>query len=108
STEKLLSDNSEKISQEINDEVRTAVDELKTALEGEDFDEISAKQQAVLSSSQKIGEALYSEQQAAEAGAGNPGASAQAGGGAAGESAQSGGEEEDVVDAEIVDEDEEK
>src|SRR5690625_3749913 len=97
STEKLLKDNAEKLSKEITEEVQTAVDELKTALEGEDIEAITAKQTALVTASQKIGEALYSEQQA------NP--QATPGGEAAGDTTAT---DEDVVDAEIVDEDDEK
>ncbi|ROR72612.1 molecular chaperone DnaK [Bogoriella caseilytica] len=96
STEKLLNDNSEKLSEEITTEVRGAVDELKKALEGEDIEAVKTAQQNVMTASQKIGEALYASEAAAGEGApqGEP------------EAADS---DEDVVDAEIVeDEDEQK
>ncbi len=95
STEKLLTDNADKLPEDVSSEVRTAVDDLKKALEGDDVAEISAKQQALTTVSQKIGEALYAQQQSAPQDA--P---------AAGEAPSS--TDEDVVDAEIVDEDENK
>ena len=100
STEKLLSENADKLPESVSGEVRTAVDDLKKALEGEgNIEEVKAKQQALLTASQKIGEALYSTQ---DQGGAQGGA---AGDGATGASTSS---DEDVVDAEIVDEDETK
>ncbi|MBD8061870.1 molecular chaperone DnaK [Oceanitalea stevensii] len=95
STEKLLTDNADKLPEDVSSEVRSAVDDLKKALEGDDVAEITAKQQALTTVSQKIGEALYAQQQSAPQDA--P---------AAGEAPS--GTDEDVVDAEIVDEDENK
>ncbi|PYF98376.1 molecular chaperone DnaK [Georgenia satyanarayanai] len=96
STEKLLTDNADKLPEDVSSEVRTAVDDLKKALEGDDVAEITAKQQALTTVSQKIGEALYAQQQSAPQDAPAEG------------EAPSSGTDEDVVDAEIVDEDETK
>jgi len=94
STEKLLADNDDKLSDDVKTEVKSAVDDLKKALEGEDLAEVTAKQTALVTASQKIGEALYSANQQA------PAADAPAGGTAdSGAQAQ----DDDVVDAEIVD-----
>ena len=95
-TEKLLTDNAEKLPADVADEVRTAVAELKTALEGDDIEAVKAKQQNLTTVSQKIGQALYAADQAEQA-APTPGPDA----------AQE-ADAEDVVDAEIVDEDESK
>jgi molecular chaperone DnaK len=92
--------------------VRTAVDELKTALAGDDVAEVRAKHEALSTASQKLGSALYEAQQADSADAGTPG-DAEGGpsftkdsdGAAAGSSA---GGDEDVVDAEIVDDESER
>ena len=97
STEKLLAENKDKLSEDLVSEVQGAVDELKTALEGEDAEAIATKQTNLLTVSQKIGEALYSSENAAAA-AGESGASADS----------AAGEGEDIVDAEIVEEDESK
>ena len=94
STEKLLTDNADKLPEDVSSEVRTAVDDLKKALEGEDIAEVSAKQQALTTAAQKIGEALYANQEQS-APQGTPGPEQSAG-----------GADDDVVDAEIVDEDE--
>jgi len=98
STEKLLTDNADKLPEDVSAEVRSAVDDLKKALEGEDIAEVKAKQEALTTASQKIGEALYSSQQSTPADAPTDG----------GDTAGQAGTDEDVVDAEIVDEDENK
>ncbi|NHT16622.1 molecular chaperone DnaK [Cellulomonas sp. IC4_254] len=100
STEKLLTDNDDKLSDDVKTEVRSAVDDLKKALEGDDLAEVTAKQTALVTASQKIGEALYSANQQPE---GAP-AGEQPTDGPAGSSAQ----DDDVVDAEIVDDEGDK
>ncbi|GHS88582.1 Hsp70 family protein [Cellulomonas hominis] len=99
STEKLLADNGEKLPEEVKTEVGAALAELKTALEGSDVEAVKAKQAALVTVSQKIGEALYASDQAAEA------ATAAGDAPADGPAAAS---DEDVVDAEIVDEEDER
>ncbi len=96
STEKVIADNSEKIPDEVKTEVTAAIGELRTALDGTDIEEVKAKQTALSTVAQKIGEAIYAAEAAAEAEA--PTDEAPSGSGA----------DEDVVDAEIVDEDEAK
>lgn len=91
STEKLLTDNDDKLSDDVKTEVRSAVDDLKKALEGEDLAEVTAKQSALVAASQKIGEALYAQNQADAAQ--QPAA----------DEAPASGADDDVVDAEIVD-----
>jgi molecular chaperone DnaK len=107
STERLLNDNADKLPADVTEEVRTAVNELKTALEGTDIEDVRAKQAHLNTVSQKIGQALYASAQAEP----NPGAqagSAGAGSAEGGAGSRRGGANEDVVDAEIVDEDETK
>ena len=95
-TEKFLSENDEKLPEDVKTEVRADVDELKKILEDDnaDKDTISAAVTKLGESSQKMGAALY----AANEGSGETGATGEPG--ATGESG-----DEDVVDAEIVDED---
>ncbi|HEY0218060.1 MAG TPA: Hsp70 family protein, partial [Cellulomonas sp.] len=97
STEKLLTDNDDKLSDDVKTDVKAAVTELKTALEGDDLAAVTAKQSALVTASQKIGEALYSAEQTA----GQPADGAPAGD--AGAAA-----DDDVVDAEIVDDEGDK
>ena len=93
--EKLLKDNADKLEDSVSTEVKEANDALRKALEGEDLDAIKAAQETLNEKSQKIGEALYAQAQAtaAENGAG---------------AADAGKPEEDVVDAEIIDDENEK
>ncbi|CAM3015201.1 molecular chaperone DnaK [Actinomyces slackii] len=100
SIEKLLKDNKDKLPEDVHSEVSTAVDELKKALEGEDIEPVKAAQEKLNSVAQKVGEALYAADQAAASEAG-----AQAAGG---DSAQAPGQDEDIVDAEIVDDEDAK
>jgi molecular chaperone DnaK len=84
-TEKLIKDNDEKLPEDVKTDVQADVDALKTALAGEDIDAIKAANDKLITSSQKLGEAIYasaSEETPADATASN----------------------EDVVDAEVVDE----
>lgn len=95
STEKVLADNGDKIPEDVKTEVTAAVGELKTALEGDDVEAVKSKQAALNAVSQKIGEAIYKSEQASTTAA-SDGAPADA----------PTGSDDDVVDAEIVDEDE--
>ncbi|ABL83860.1 MULTISPECIES: molecular chaperone DnaK [unclassified Nocardioides] len=92
-TEKFLDENSDKLPDDVKTEVRADVDALKVTLEKEDAsaDDIRAGVTKLGESSQKMGAAMYA---AAEADSAAAGGSA----GATGES------DDDVVDAEIVDE----
>ncbi|GAA4374395.1 molecular chaperone DnaK [Nocardioides caricicola] len=92
-TEKFLDENDEKLPEDVKTEVRTDVDALKVTLEKEDAsaDDLRAGVSKLGESSQKMGAAMYA---AAEADAAAAGGSA----GATGEA------DDDVVDAEIVDE----
>ncbi len=107
STEKVLADNGDKVPEDVRTQVQSAVAELRTALEGTDVEQVKAKQAALSAVAQKIGEAIYAADAAGAAGAAGAGAAGAAG--AAGDGAGGAqGAEDDVVDAEIVDEDEQK
>jgi molecular chaperone DnaK len=98
STEKFLSENDEKLPEDVKSEVRSDLEDLKKLLEDEDTDKdaFTAAISKLGESSQKMGAAMYAASEGAEgaegAAPGEPGAS-------------SGQGDEDVVDAEIVDED---
>ncbi|MFJ3645553.1 molecular chaperone DnaK [Streptomyces murinus] len=109
-TEKLISDNPERISAEARHETEAALAELKAKLKDENTDTATLRRATdeVAQSAQKIGTALYEQSRAQ----GDQGAGTAAGAGAAGGSASrdaaSGGsvpEDDEVVDAEIVDDD---
>ncbi|WP_407320313.1 molecular chaperone DnaK [Isoptericola halotolerans] len=100
SMEKQIADNRDKLPADVVTEVEADIAGVKTALEGEDADAVKTAYEKLGASSQKIGEALYSAEQTA--GDGAEGAPAD---GATPESKDS---DEDVVDAEIVDDEDEK
>ena len=86
-TEKLLKDEADKISEETREAVQKDVDAVKEALKGDDIEAVKTAMAALSESGMKIGQEIYAKQQADEAGA------------------QSAPAQDDVVDAEIVDED---
>jgi molecular chaperone DnaK len=97
STEKMLKDFGDKVSAADKGAVESAVEELKTALNGEDKDAIKQKVDALAQASMKLGEALYQANQGAAPS--EPSGSAEGGGG------------EDVVDVdfeEVKDDDSKK
>jgi molecular chaperone DnaK len=104
SVDKLIADNSDKLPEEVKTEVQADVDALKKALEGSDNDEeVKAAFEKLQHSQTKLGEAIYASSQGGAA----AGDGAQAGTHDAG-SASGANADEDIVDAEIVDEDEKK
>lgn len=101
SIEKLLKDNAEKLPEEIAKEVREASDKVKKALEGEDIEAVKAAMEELNTKSQKIGETLYAQTQAEAA-------QSQAEAGASSAENGEAGAEDDVIDAEVVDDEDEK
>ncbi len=105
-TEKFLAENGDKIPAEKKDELGEALTDLRSALGGSDIEAIKTAQEKVARVSQEVGGAMYA-QQAEAAGAGAAGAGAGAADGDAG-AAGATTSDDDVVDAEIVDEDTDK
>jgi molecular chaperone DnaK len=100
SVDKLIADNSDKLPEEVKTEVQADVDALKKALEGTDDAAVKTAFEKLQASQTKLGEAIYAQ-------AGSPdGATGAAG--AEGASAGESKADEDIVDAEIVDEEEKK
>ena len=91
-TEKFLADNAEKLPEDVKTEVQADVDALKATLENDEAtaDELQAGISKLGESSQKMGAAMY--------------AAAEADSAAAGGTTGTGEADDDVVDAEIVDE----
>ncbi|WP_320067251.1 molecular chaperone DnaK [Micromonospora sp. RTGN7] len=102
-TEKFLAESGDKLPGESREQINEALGELRGALGGQDIEKIKAAHERLAQVSQQAGSLLYSQQ--AEQGEQQPGA-AGAGAGATG-GPQAGGAD-DVVDAEIVDEDKDK
>ena len=93
-TEKFLAENAEKIPAETKDEVQAALTELKTALDGDDAEAVKTAAATLGEVSQKMGAAMYAQAQASPEGAPTDGAAPEG--------------DEDVVDAEIVDDEKEE
>jgi molecular chaperone DnaK len=101
-TEKLLSENADKITDDVKHPVEEALAEVKSALEGTDDDAVKAAVEKLNTTSAALGQAMYAAAQAAQqppTEAGEPSDRAETNGSSA-------GADEDVVEAEIVDEDE--
>jgi molecular chaperone DnaK len=101
SMEKLLKDNADKVSEGTRDLVQKDVDALKEALKGEDIEAVKAAMEKLNESGMKIGQEVYSAQQASEAQGAAPDQD-----GAPSEGTKPA--DDDVIDAEIVDEDDDK
>jgi molecular chaperone DnaK len=90
STEKLIKENDEKLPEDVKTTVQADVDALKTALAGDDIEAVKTAFDKLVESQQKLGEAIYAAAPAE------------------GEEAAAEASAEDVVDAEVVDEEEKK
>ncbi|WP_444949467.1 molecular chaperone DnaK [Micromonospora ureilytica] len=102
-TEKFLAESGDKLPSENREQLNEALGELRGALGGQDIEKIKSAHEKLAQVSQQAGSLLYSQQ--AEQGqqpGGEPGPGATGATGATG--SQAGGAD-DVVDAEIVDED---
>jgi len=99
-TEKLLQENREAVGEPEAGNIEAAVAELRKALEGEDVADIKAKMEVLTQASHKLAEAMY--QRASAEAAGDSGGDAAPGAEPESGKAASGGD--DVIDAEIVDE----
>ena len=99
-TEKLLNENADSIGEEVKAPVVEAVDKLKEALKGEDNDAVKAAIDDLNTKAAAMGQAMYAAAQAkAEAPQQAP----------EGDSSKPGGDaQDDVVDAEIVDDEDSK
>ena len=102
-TEKLISENADKITDDVKVPVEEALAEVKTALEGTDDDAVKAAVDKLNTTSAALGQAMYAAAQAAQQAeapseAGQPSDNADSNG-------SSQAADDDVVDAEIVDDD---
>jgi molecular chaperone DnaK len=89
SVEKILKDNDEKLPEDVKSEVQADVDALKSALAGEDADALKKAVETLSQSQTKLGEALYQATPEGDAPAEDT----------------TEANDEDIVDAEVVDDD---
>jgi molecular chaperone DnaK len=99
-TEKFLAESGDKLPAEGRDEIGEALGDLRSAVSGTDLEKIKTAHEHLMTVSQKAGSTLYAQNAAgpAEGGDSQPGAA----------SADAGSQDDDVVDAEVIDEDENK
>jgi len=90
SVEKLLEENDDKLPDDVKSEVRADVDALKTALAGTDDAAVDAAVERLQASQGKLGDAIYANQ----------------GDAAADETPESTKDDEDIIDAEVVNDEE--
>ena len=100
SIEKLLKDNKDKLPEDVHSEVSEAVNDLKKALEGDDIEPVKTAQEKLNEVAQKIGEALYQHEQAEQ--------HTQQAQSSAGASSEAPAEDDGIVDAEIIDDEDSK
>ncbi|MCP3755322.1 molecular chaperone DnaK [Streptomyces sp. NPDC056773] len=96
-TEKFVKDNEDKVPADVKEEVEASIAELKEKLKGEDAAEIRTATEKLGAVSQKLGQAIYADAQGAQA----------AGGAPTGDAGHADAND-DVVDAEIVDDEKPK
>jgi len=104
-TEKNLTDHGDKISEEDKTNIRSAIDGMKQAMEGEDVEAMKTAMQTLTTASHKLAEEMYKQTTADATGTGGTD-----GGGATAEGAEGAAKEnnENVVDAEFEKVDKEK
>ncbi len=100
--EKLLRENRDRIPEAEADRVRSEIENTKRAMESEDINQIRSAIESLSRASHKLTETLYQQAGQQQSGAGSAG-SQQARSGSSGSSSARG--EEEVIDAEVVDED---
>jgi molecular chaperone DnaK len=94
--EKTISDAGDKLDQGTKDQIDTAVKDVRATLDGGSLDEVKGKTEALTAVMTKASESLYAQAQAEAEAAPN---------GADGDGPTASADDEEVVDAEVVDED---
>jgi molecular chaperone DnaK len=109
-TEKFLAESGDKLPADAKSEINEALGELRSALGGTDIEKIKSAQETLAQASQKAGSLLYAQGGAGgeSADSAGPGAGAAGAAGASGAPGGAKAANDDVVDAEIVDEDDKK
>ncbi|HTF11210.1 MAG TPA: Hsp70 family protein, partial [Asanoa sp.] len=110
-TEKFLAESGDKLPSESRDQINEALGDLRSALGGTDIEKIRTAHEKLAQVSQQAGSLLYNAQQQGEqagpgaAGGPGPGPDGAAGPGTGGAPGGNGGGPDDVVDAEIIEDD---
>jgi len=102
-TEKLLSENADKIDDATKGPVEEAMTEVRTALEGTDDDAVKTAVDKLNAAAAKVGEAMYAAAQASQQGSADGSSDGADSNGSSSNGA--GADDDDVVDAEVIDDD---
>ncbi|MDP3310905.1 MAG: Hsp70 family protein, partial [Polaromonas sp.] len=94
SVKKSLVEYGDKLEAGEKEKIEAAIKDMEEALQGDSKDAIDAKNAALMDASQKLGEKMYADMQASQAGQGAPEAGAQ-------EAAAKAAADDNVVDAEV-------
>ncbi|HET7866456.1 MAG TPA: molecular chaperone DnaK, partial [Burkholderiaceae bacterium] len=97
SVKKSLSEHGDKLDAGEKEKIEAALKDVEEALKGDDKDAIEAQTNKLMTASQKLGEKMYADMQAAQAAAGG----AAAGGGTQSQGAEAKPADDNVVDAEF-------
>ena len=95
SVRKSLTEYGDKLEAGEKDKIEAAIKDVEAAIKGDDKATIEAKTEALMTASQKLGEKMYADAQATQAGGAEAGAAGQAAGN------NSRPADDDVVDAEV-------
>ena len=96
STEKNLKEHGSKITETEKKAIETGISDLRNALKGTDTEEVKKKTQSLIQASMKLGEAVYKSQQKTDGSASSK------------KDNKDNKQKDNVVDAEVVDEKEDK
>ena len=96
STEKNLKEHGSKITETERKAIETGISDLRNALKGTDTEEVKIKTQSLIQASMKLGEAVYKSQQKTDGSASSK------------KDNKDNKQKDNVVDAEVVDEKEDK
>jgi molecular chaperone DnaK len=104
SVKKSLGEYGDKVGADEKGKIEAALKEAEDLLKDKDAskDALQAKSEALMSASQKLGEAMYAQAQAEAGAAGGPGGGAAGAGAAGGGGGEAKGGEEKIVDAEYT------
>ena len=98
-TEKSLKENGDKVSSDDRLQIEQAITDVKNALKANEVEQMKKAKEVLIQSAHKLAEAIYKEAQKAQEQKGNQ----QPPQGNAGQGPSEGASEENVVDAEVVD-----
>ncbi|GAA3564052.1 molecular chaperone DnaK [Microlunatus spumicola] len=102
-TEKLISENADKIDDATKAPVEEAIAEVKTALEGTDDDAVKSAVEKLNTTAAQLGQSMYAAAQASQQGSTDGATDGQSADGSSSNGASA--DDDDVVDAEVIDDD---